>query len=61
MLLQIDNPLRSKYISKLEQYENEKTIKKKTMEFGLKLLSSTPNWVSDKILIFYLNKIRQNR
>ena len=61
ILLQIDNPLRSKYLSKLEQYKKEKTIKKKTMEFGLKLLSSTPNWVSDKILIFYLNKMRQNR
>lgn len=61
ILLQIDNPLRSKYILKLEQYKKEKTIKKKTMEFGLKLLSSTPDWVSDKILIFYLNKIRQNR
>ena len=61
MLLEIDNSLRLKYLSKLEQYKNEKTIKKKTMEFGLKLLSSTPNWVSDKILIFYLNKMRQNR
>jgi len=58
---QLDNSLQSKYLSGLKKYQKAKPVKRKTMEFGLKLLSSTPSWVSDKILIFYLNKIRQNR
>ena len=61
ILQQLDVQLQNKYTYELKQYQKTKPVKRKTMEFGMKLLSSVPSWASDRILIFYLNKIRQNR
>ena len=60
ILIQLDNSLQKKYDSELQLYQKTKPTKRKTMEFGMKLISSTPSWASDRILTFYLNKIRQN-
>ena len=57
----LDKSIQNKFISELKIYQNSKSTKRKTMEFGMKLVKSTPSWVSDRILIFYLNKIRQGR
>ena len=57
----LDESTKNKFINELEIYQNSKSTKRKTMKFGMKLLSSVPSWVSDRILIFYLNKIRQSR
>jgi len=61
ILMQLDDSIRTKYVHELEQYQKTKSTKQKTMEFGMKLISSAPSWASDRILIFYLNKIRQRR
>ena len=61
ILCRLDESSRNRYLSELEQYQKTKTTKRRAIEFGMKLLSSTPSWTSDKILTFYLNKIRQNR
>ena len=61
ILQHLDESSRNRYISELGQYQKSKPTKIKTMEFGMKLLSSTPSWASDRILTFYLNKIRQGR
>jgi len=61
ILMQLNNSMKIKYAHELEKYQKTKPTKQKTMELGMKILSSTPSWVSDRILIFYLNKIRQNR
>ena len=61
ILQQLDESLRDRYTHKLKQYQKTKPTKQKTMEFGMKLLSSSPSWASDRILTFYLNKIRHNR
>jgi len=61
ILTQLDESLQKKYTHELEQYKKTKPIKRKTMEFGMKLLSSSPSWASDGILTFYLNKIRRGR
>ena len=61
ILMKLDEPLRIKYNHGLEQYKKTKPTKTKTLEFGMKLLSSVPTWVSDKVLMLYLNKIRHNR
>ncbi len=61
ILSQLDDSLRAKYIRGLEQYQKTKPVVRKTMEFGMKLLSSTPSWASDRLLTFYLNKIRLSR
>lgn len=61
ILQKLDGPLRDRYIYELKQYQKTKPAKRKTMEFGMKLLSSSPSWASDRILTFYLNKIRRSR
>jgi len=61
ILKQLDGPLLDRYTNELKQYQKTKPTKRKTMEFGMKLLSSSPSWASDKILTFYLNKIRRGR
>ena len=61
ILIQLDDSLQKRYADELQLYQKTKPTKRKTMELGMKLISSTPSWVSDRILTFYLNKIRQNR
>ena len=61
ILMKLDEPLRIKYNHGLEQYKKTKPTKTKTLEFGMKLLSSAPTWASDRVLMLYLNKIRHNR
>jgi len=61
VLGKLDDTKRQKYISELNQYQKTKPRIRKTMEFGAKLLSSTSPWASDRILTFYLNKIRRSR
>jgi len=61
ILMKLDEPLRIKYNHGLEQYKKTKPAKTKTLEFGMKLLSSAPTWASDRLLMLYLNKIRHNR
>jgi glycosyltransferase involved in cell wall biosynthesis len=61
VLNQIDISTREKYAKSLQQYQKTKPVKQKTLEFGMKLLTSSPSWVSDRILTFYLNNIRQGR
>ena len=61
LILQLDDSLQKKYLNELQLYQKTKTTKRKTMELGMKLISSTPSYVSDRILTFYLNKLRQNR
>ncbi len=61
ILMKLDESLRNKYNHGLEQYKKTKPTKTKTLEFGMKLLSSAPTWASDRVLMLYLNKIRHNR
>ena len=61
ILFSLDDALRIKYTNELEEYKKTKPTKTKTLEFGMKLLSSAPTWASDRILTIYLNKIRHNR
>ena len=61
VLLHLDKSVQAKYVNELKEYKKTKSSKRKTMELGMRLISATPSWVSDRILTFYLNKIRQNR
>jgi glycosyltransferase involved in cell wall biosynthesis len=61
ILQQLDELEQKKYNDGLKQYQKIKPMTRKIMEFGLKLLSSTSSWTSDRILTLYLNKIRRSR
>ena len=57
----LDNSSQIKYISELKRYQKSKSRKRKIMEFSIQFLSFVPSYISDRILLFYLNKIRQSR
>lgn len=61
ILSKIPSPDKEKYLNSLEEYQKSKPLHKKTMEFGLKMLSKSPSWASDRILMLYLSKVRRSR
>ena len=62
ILSNLEESERKKYTDALEQYNSKKPISKKTMELGLKfVIHALPGWASDKLVVFYLNKIRRTR
>ena len=61
-LSEIDNKNKKRYVKELENYKKKKSISKKTLELGLKLSSLVlPNWVTNRLLIFYVNSMRKAR
>jgi len=62
VLSRLDETKRKEYLKSLQEYKNKKPISKKTMEKGLKVITSTmPDWITDRLIILYLNKIRRTR
>jgi len=62
ILSSLTNEINNQYSEALKKYKKTKSINKKFLETGLKIISKTlPNSVTDKMLVFYLNKIRQGR
>jgi len=49
------------YLKALEKYNKTKPLSKKTMELGLKFATNLSEWTSDRLVVFYLNKIRRSR
>jgi len=49
------------YLKTLDKYNKTKPLSKKTMELGLKFATNLPEWASDRLAVFYLNKIRRSR
>ena len=62
ILSKLNYKTRTDYLTSLKKYADNKKIEKKTMEFGLKMVTKLfPNDISDRMLVFYLNKIRSGR
>ncbi len=62
ILSKLEKPIKNQYLEKLKKYGKEKPISKKSLESGLKLISNLlPQSTTDRILMFYLNKIRRSR
>jgi len=62
ILSKVDEQTRTKYETLLKKYSKEMKIEKKAMKLGLKIISKLlPDDISDKMLVFYLNKIRSGR
>ncbi len=61
VLSHVNTSTKKHYLNALQDYKKEKPLAKKTMELGLKIIKdSLPDWATDKILVFYLNKIRSS-
>ena len=61
ILENLDEEKKLKLLSELQKFEKKQTLTKKILSKGLKLTHFLPDWASDRILIFYLNKIRRTR
>lgn len=62
ILSYLDEEDKLQYLKNLKNFRKKKSITKKSMKMGLKLISKLlPNPQADKILVFYLNKIRRTR
>lgn len=61
ILSKLDKSKREEYLTALEIYQKKKPITRKTKELGLKIMEKMPEGISDKMLVFYLNKIRTTR
>jgi len=62
ILSNLDNSKKEQYLTVLKEFQEKKPILKKTMKFGLDVTSKTfPTYVTDRLITFYLNKIRRTR
>lgn len=62
ILSQLESQEKQRYLDELNDFKKNKPLGKKTMEAGLKIAkNSLPDWVTDRLLVFYLNKIRSSR
>jgi glycosyltransferase involved in cell wall biosynthesis len=62
ILSQLESSEKQRYHEELNDFKKKKPLGKKTMEVGLKIAkNSLPEWVTDRLLVFYLNKIRSSR
>ena len=62
ILLNLEPAKKDEYLDALREYQAANNLTKKTMNLGLKIAKlSIPDWVTDRILTFYLNKIRSKR
>ena len=62
ILNQLDESKRKHYLFLEKEYNEKKPVSKKTMELGLKIATKLlPEEITDRMLVFYLNKIRRTR
>ena len=62
ILSKIPESERKRYQTAIKKYNEQKNIHKKTLDAGLKFaIDFFPDWVTNRLLIFYVNKIRRTR
>ena len=62
ILLQLDSSEKKRYTIALKEYEKNKQFAQKVMDTGLKFTTNLlPARATDRLLLFYLNKIRRSR
>lgn len=62
ILSKLDEQTKNRYLVFLKKYSDNKKFDKKTMEIGLKIITKLlPDNISNRMLVFYLNKIRSGR
>jgi len=62
ILSKLNDNDREKYRKVLKEYKKKKSVTKKTMEYSLQFaINNLPEWITDSLLTFYLNKIRRAR
>ena len=57
----LEESVKKKYLLALQEYEKGKPLSERTFELGLKFTKKLPAWMSDRLIVFYLNRIRRVR
>ena len=62
VLSMLDHEKQRMYDDAVTKYNKTKPPSKKTMELGLKISTQIfPEWLTDRLLVFYVNKLRRTR
>jgi len=62
ILSELHESKKNEYLNAISEYQKTKSISKKTMESGLNFAKKAlPEWMTDRMILFYLNKIRRSR
>ena len=61
ILNKLSKTKKDEYLHAFEKYQQSKQISKKALEFGLQAAKILPEDIADKLIVFYLNKIRRSR
>jgi len=62
ILSELSDTKKDQYLTALKEYKKKKPFQKKTMDIGLKIATNTlPSWLTNKMLVFYLNNLRRGR
>jgi glycosyltransferase involved in cell wall biosynthesis len=62
VLSMLDEKSKTQYLVALKNYRKNKSLTRKTMDFGLQLSTKyLPKQITDTMLVFYLNKLRRKR
>ena len=62
ILSKLESTEKERYLNALNDFKKTKSLSKKTLEASLRLATTIlPEWVTDKLLVFYLNKVRSSR
>ena len=62
ILSELDESKKNEYLNAIAEYQQKKPISIKTMEAGLNFAKKAlPEWIADRIILFYLDKIRRSR
>ncbi len=52
---------KERYVNQLRNYQKSKSPKKKILALGLQILTKSPSWISNIVIMTYISKIRSNR
>ena len=62
ILSDLDKSKQKQYLAALAKYRHQKPFSKKALEQIFNIASKTlPSWVTDNLVVFYLNKLRSKR
>ena len=61
ILSMLSESVREDYYEAGKKYKKAKPLSKRTLELGLKFTTALPSWLSNPLVVLYLNKMRRSR
>ena len=62
ILMNLNEETKNQYLESLKNYQKNQPLFKRSLKTGLNVMTSLfPDWVTDPLLVFYVNKLRRTR